>query len=111
MGFKVGDEVIYLGGSNDANMYVPSKNSEVVTVVDIVSPFGRTEYVLGGYEIDPKDGLNQCFIGESLRKVEPKKKSNSVTKELLQKFKETERELVEYVPEEIKTPITSKLCK
>jgi len=100
MGFKIGDQVVCVEKNPMAR-----KNSSYGVAINY-----NQEYTISGIPNNPLsfvevvcvDGVEGHWAAESFVKIQPsKKKSNSVTKALVEKFKESERELVEYAPEEI----------
>jgi len=114
MGFKIGDKVVCIKSHSDG--YFNKGDEFVISGVyaGCCVPLVTIGLMLSPYELGSRCdcGKNFDYEGEAkynanrFRKIEPTKKSNSVTKALVEKFKESERELVEYQPEEINIPVT-----
>lgn len=64
--FNPGQRVVYIGDSFSGYVFPPQKDSIVTIKCRCDDPAGEGDecYDVIGYEVDPRDGKEQCFLGE-----------------------------------------------
>lgn len=105
MAFKVGNKAVALQTGCDV-----IKGVSYYVIKTGRCKQGQTIWLKGASKSTEENERYSVITSQGVvwfRKAEPKKQTNSVTKALVEKFKESERELIEYIPEEINIPVTN----